>query len=873
MLDKEIKEVYEFLGSSADGLPSGEAEARIGKYGYNEFQHNDKVSKLSILLRQFKSTIVMILVFATIVSGFLGEWLDAGAIFTILLLNAVLGFTQEYKAEKAIDALKKLAAPKARVIRDGKIIYVESRLVVPGDILVLETGDRIPADARVIESSALETQESILTGESLPVRKHNRALDSELPLGDRKNMVFQGTIVTKGNGRAVVVATAMQTEMGKIAGMIQEADDQMTPLQEKLGKLGQWIGMLTLVVCGIVFAVGVWGGQEPLDMFIVAVSLAVAAIPEGLPAVITISLSFGVQRMLKRNALMRKLSSVQTLGSTTVICTDKTGTLTHNEMTVRKVFVDNTVLEVTGTGYNPEGEVIGRFDPMLFEIGALCNESTLIEESWTVTGDPTEACLLTSARKAGLLEKDLQDRHPRIGVVPFDSVRKRMTTIHKLYGKTLAYTKGAPDLLLELCTKKLVNGQVTDMTQEDKEKVLKVTQGFSDNALRVLGFAYREIEEKEEEEYSEQDETDLIFVGLQGMIDPPRQEVQEAIQKCRTAGIKVLMVTGDHKGTALAIAKELGIEGNAVDGKELDALDLDKDIDDIGIFARVSPEHKVKIVEALKRKGHIVAMTGDGVNDAPALKQADIGISMGISGTDVAQEASEMVLTDDNFTSIVNAVEEGRGIYDNIKKFVNYLLSSNFGEVLVLFVALLIGFKGADGSIIVPLLALQILWINLITDSLPALALGVDPVEDDIMLRKPRNPQQGIISRNMALNILVIGTLMCAATLYLFNLGLPDVDRARTLALTTLVVMEIVRLHMIRQSYHTSILGNKWLIWAVLAVLALQIIAIYTPLSQILGLVAIEWMDWVYILIVCAGMFAIGVVASHFIKVLTHERD
>ncbi len=868
---KDKKEVLDFYSSSESGLSSSEAEQHLEKYGENEIEQGEEISRLEIFLEQFKSSIVWVLIVATVISALLGEWIDATAILIILVLNAILGYIQEFRAEKSIEELKKLAAPKATVLRDGKPVEVESKNVVPGDVLLLETGDKIPADARILNSDSLQTQEAVLTGESVPVKKHSDTLTNGLEVGERKNMIFSGTVVTKGKGKAVVTETGMHTEMGQIADMIQSSGESMTPLQEKLDVLGHKLGILTLVVSAVVFLVGVFSGRSMLEMFLIAVSLAVAAIPEGLPAVITISLSYGVQRMLDENALVRRLPSVETLGSTTVICTDKTGTLTHNEMTVTKLFVDDRVVDVTGRGYEPDGEVQGKVDPMVFKIGALCNDSKLVEEEWTVVGDPTEGCLLTSARKAGLNEKKLEDEEPRIGSIPFDSKRKRMTTIHKTGDGRFAYMKGAPEVVLDRCDRRLVNGEVKELTDSDKEEILEANKDFSQNALRVLGFAYKKIEEKEE--YGEEDEQGMVFAGLQGMIDPPREEVREAIKKCKKAGIKVIMVTGDHKNTALAIADELGIEGKALEGKDMKNTNLEEEVEDIGVFARVSPEHKLAIINALKDNGHIVAMTGDGVNDAPALKKSDIGVAMRITGTDVAKEASEMILTDDNFASIVNAVEQGRGIYDNIKKFVNYLLSSNFGEVLALFLAMIIGFTGSDGNLIVPFLALQLLWINLVTDSLPALALGVDPPEKDIMSRKPRDPEEKIINSNMAWNIGVIGVLIAIPSLVLFDLYLPLEEKARTMATTSLVVMEIVRLQMIRQSYHVELGDNPYLIWSVLGVLTLQFIAVYTPLNSILGFVPLELVDWALVGIGGALMLIVGLGASGLIKRWTHKRD
>ena len=876
----ESKEYYRLLApkvlqemkSSVKGLSEGEAKARIEKYGPNELTAVAGKGKLAIFLEQFSSFIVYILIAATIISALLGEYVDAVVIGIILVLNAVMGFIQEYKAEKSIDALKRLASPQCVVIRDGKEKKVFSNTIVPGDILFLEPGEKIPADARILTEMNLTIEEASLTGESVPVHKHKDAISKSATLGDRKNMLYSSTIVTEGHGTAVVVGTGMNTQIGKIAHMIQSAPVEETPLQKRLKRLGTKLGMITIVVCVIVFFTGILRGGSVLEMFLAAVSLAVAAIPEGLPAVVTISLALGVQKMVKRNALIRKLPSVETLGSTTVICTDKTGTLTQNEMTVTKLYVDHETVEVSGTGYSPEGKIGRKVDSLLFRIGVLCNDASLDkdEKDWKITGDPTEGCLLTVAEKAGVDHNGLQKRLPRIDEKGFDSTRKMMTTIHKEGKKVFAYTKGAPDQIVKGCSKILVKGKVRKITAKDKEDILGANDGYASHALRVLGFAYQPLSSK----YSKKGlEKDMIFVGLQGMIDPPREEVKIAIEKCRSAGIKVVMITGDYKQTAVAVGEKIGLVGKAVEGEEIDKIDLDKHVEDIAIYARVDPEHKLKIVKALKKKGHIVAMTGDGINDAPALKQADIGVSMGITGTDVAKDASDMVLTDDNFTSIVNAVEEGRNIYDNIKKFVNYLLSSNMGEVLVLFVAMLIGFSDSAGAIVLPLVAIQILWMNLITDGLPALALGVDPVDPRSMEKPPRPPGSTIISRNMAWSIVVIGILVCVGTLYVFKRGLPDVTHARSMALTTIIVLEIVRLEMIRSQYHTKTLSNGWLNLAVLTVLGLQMIVLYTPLNHIFKVVPLSLGDWGLILSVSFVTYIIGVVASRIIRKVTHQTD
>ncbi|MEK6921447.1 MAG: HAD-IC family P-type ATPase, partial [Nanoarchaeota archaeon] len=640
---------------------------RLKQYGYNELKEAKKINPIIIFLRQFKSLLVYILLAAVIISFFLKEYVDAYVVLGILLFNAIFGFIQEYRAEKSIAALKKLASLKAKVIREGATHEIDARELVPGDILLLEEGDKIPADARVLETIHLKTLESALTGESNPVEKETDKLGNNLgdnfALGDQKNMVFAGTIITNGRGKAVVTGTGMQSQIGKIAKLIEEAEETLTPLQKNLDKVGKMLGIGTILVCLLIFILAVFKGEALLPAFLAAVALAVAAVPEGLPAVITITLAVGVQRMIKKNALIRKLPSVETLGCTTVICTDKTGTLTKNEMTVRQLYVNGKAVEVSGTGYKTEGHFFihgQKIDPkevsLLLKIGALNNNANLDGEK--VIGDPTEGCLLVSAVKAGIVRERLQQEEPRVEEIVFDSQRKCMSTIHKeTHGKRfLLYTKGAPDIVLTLCAKISMNGKVRTLTAKDKQAILEANHNFSSCALRVLAFAYKEISVKKsgqrEQTFSDADEKELIFVGLQGMIDPPRQEVKEAIRRCNDAGIRVVMITGDHATTAKAIGAELGLGTRVMEGQELEKREhLDDIVDTIDIYARVNPEHKLKIVDALQKKGHGVAMTGDGVNDAPALKKADIGIAMGITGTDVSKEASAMILTDDNFTS------------------------------------------------------------------------------------------------------------------------------------------------------------------------------------------------------------------------------
>jgi Ca2+-transporting ATPase len=852
---KSTEDVLRLLDATTKGLSDTQAENRLAKYGYNEIKEEEKISPVKIFISQFKSFIIGILLAAVIVSLLIGEKLDALVIGIILILNAVLGFIQEYKAEKSVEALKKMASLKAVVIRNGEKKKIDAKEIVPGDILVIETGEKVPADARVIESVNLHTQEAALTGESAAEKKQTEKIDADEGVADRNNMIYSGTIITRGRGLAVVTGTGMETEVGKIARMIQAAKDELTPLQKKLKQLGEYLGIATLLICFIVFGVGVLSGKPAAGMFIAALSLAVAAIPEGLPAVVTISLALGIRRMIKRNALIRKLPSVETLGSTTVICTDKTGTLTHNQMTVRKLFVNDRIIEVTGRGYKTEGqftkdgkEISAKNFEMLLKIGVLCNDAKLADND--VIGDPTEGALIVSAAKAGIYKSELEKQSPRLAEIQFDSERKRMSTYHHISGENTVCTKGAPDVIIDLCNRIMIDGRTFRMTREYRKKILDVNEQFAREALRVLGFAYKPSGKLEENE--------LVFVGLQAMIDPPREEAKESIKKCREAGIKVVMITGDYKLTAEAIGKELGIEGKAVDAKELDSIrNLENHIEEIGIYARVDPKHKIRIVEALQKKGYVVAMTGDGVNDAPALKKADIGIAMGITGTDVAKEASDMILTDDNFSSIVGAVEEGRGVYDNIKKFVEYLLSSNLGEILTIFAAIIMAgfFENA-----LPLLAIQILWINLLTDGLPALALGVDPKEPDIMQRKPRKKGEKILSGHIIFRMIAVGIIMMLGTLAMFKLYLPKgIIYAQTVAFTMLMMFQMFNVLSCRSEknslFRLGLFTNLKLIIAILISVALQLAVIYTPLNVMFKTMPLAAFDWVYIILVSSAVF------------------
>lgn len=855
-----ISEAIKSLKSSEKGLTKNEAEKRLEEFGYNEIKDTKKTYILKIFISQFKSFLIAILFIAVIVSLIINHKIDAFVIAVILILNAILGFIQEYKAEKSIQALKKLASQQSIVLRDRKEKKINSRELVSGDIILLETGEKIPADSRLIESINLHTQEASLTGESIAVRKEIKILDKETPVADRNNMVFSGTIITAGRGKAIVTSTGMNTEIGKIAKMIQKQKTKLTPLQIKLKKLGELLGIATIIICFLVFFAGIIAGIDTITMFITAISLAVAAIPEGLPAVVTISLALGTQRMIKRNVLIRKLPSVETLGSTTVICTDKTGTLTLNQMTVRKIFTNNKIITVTGRGYKPKGDFFYNKEKinkkeieLLLKAGALCNNAKLIDND--IIGDPTEGSLIVSAAKAGIIKEKLESKYPRIDEIEFTSERKRMSTFHNIDGKKTIYSKGAPDVLLNHCNKIYKNGKITRLTNEEKEKILKTNEKFAKQALRVLGFAFKPS--------NKLNEKDLVFIGLQAMIDPPRKEVKTAIEKCNKAGIKVVMITGDFKLTAETIGHELGIKGQAIDGAELDNIqNLKEHVENISIYARVNPAHKVKILEALKENKHVVAMTGDGVNDAPALKKADIGISMGITGTDVAKEASDMILTDDNFASIVNAVEEGRRVFDNIKKFLALLLSGNISEVLIIFLAILIGFTDPEtGVFVLPLIAIQILWINLITDGLPALALAVDPIEQGIMDKPPRNSKESIL-KGLGSYLFGYPIVMFIGVMWIFTTTLDssEIVKAQTMVFTSVIIFELFQAFSCRSltkpSFKVGIFDNKYLLGAVAISVLLQIAILYTSFFQnIFHVVALGLYDWVIIVLTASTGF------------------
>jgi Ca2+-transporting ATPase len=791
------------------GLTSQEAQERLKKYGLNELVAEKRRTALRMFLGQFKDIFILLLIAATIFSGIIGyyEYLsgqseqvleafaDVIIIGAIVIMVAITGFVQEYRAEKALDAMKKLTAPKAHVIRDGKDVIIPAREIVPGDILVLESGDQIAADARVLEAVELKTIEAVLTGESTPVNKDVSTVSEETPISERRNTLFTATHVVYGRGKALVTSTGMSTEFGKIAEMVQTTVAEETPLQRKLDKFASKIAKVVIGVVVVIFALEAFEVltqgfllENIIEAFISAIALAISAVPEGLPAIVTVALALGAREFARRHALVRRLSSAESLGAVTVICSDKTGTITKGEMTVREIYADGKLVEVTGVGYEPKGEfkvngktvTLGEDEKLLLKIGALCNNAQLRkkenENAWEIFGDPTEGALIVTATKAGLSREELEEEYPRIREVPFTSERKRMSTLHKnLQNEVFAYTKGAPEMILERCTHILENGQEVKLTEAKKVSVLKVNEQLASNALRVLAMAYKRLPSAVEQLADRAIEEELVFVGLQGMIDPPRQEAIEANKTCKKAGIKTVMITGDHKLTAMAIAKEVGIfsEGDLVlTGVELDRLDaaeFDQHVERVSVYARVSPEHKLRIVNGWKKKGHIAAMTGDGVNDAPAVKAADVGVSMGITGTDVTKEASDMVLTDDNFATIVKAVEEGRVIYDNIRKYARFLIACNFDELLVIgSFALLGGIFGAE-LFPLPLLPAMILWINLVTDGAPAVALATDPPDVDVMDRSPRKPKEGIL-HGMGRFIILSFMLQSIGTILVFSL-------------------------------------------------------------------------------------------------------
>ncbi|PKR87000.1 cation-translocating P-type ATPase [Heyndrickxia camelliae] len=864
------KDVEKVLNTNAKlGLTPKEVEKKRKQFGWNELDEGEKQSALLLFISQFKDFMVLVLLGATLVSGFLGEYIDAIAIIAIVLINGFLGYFQERKAEKSLQALKEMSAPQVTVLRDGKWLKIMSREVVVGDILRFSSGDRIGADLRIIQANNLEIEESALTGESIPSVKSTEIITKkDVGLGDMNNMAFMGTMVTRGNGIGIVTGIGMKTAMGEIAHMIQNADVMETPLQRRLEQLGKILIIVALLLTLLVVVVGVVHGHDVYSMFLAGVSLAVAAIPEGLPAIVTVALSLGVQRMIRKNAIVRKLPAVETLGCASVICSDKTGTMTQNKMTVTHIWSGGKSWSVTGTGYNPKGgfyekenEIKPQSEKSLYQLltfGLLCNHAELKmrEKDFYLDGDPTDGALLVSAMKAGLTRESLLGQFTIEKEFPFDSTRKMMSVVVRdKNNRRFVITKGAPDVLIGLCESILWEGKQVLFHHEYKNETQKTIEMLAGKALRNIAIAFKPIDNQTQILSEEEAEKDLIFIGLQGMIDPPRPEVKQAIQECKEAGIKTVMITGDHVITAKAIAKELGIlqsNSKVLDGQALNNMnveELENIVDDVSVFARVSPEHKLKIVKALQNRGHIVAMTGDGVNDAPAIKSADIGISMGITGTDVAKESSSLILLDDNFATIKAAIKEGRNIYENIRKFIRYLLASNVGEILVMLFAMILYLP-------LPLVPIQILWVNLVTDGLPAMALGLDQPEDNVMKRKPRHPKEGVFARGLGWKVISRGFLIGIATIIAFITVYhqhPDnLAYAQTIAFATLVLAQLIHVFDCRSErsiFSRNPFGNLFLVGAVLSSIILMVGVIYIPsLQPIFHTVPIIPRDWLLIL-------------------------
>ncbi|MGM8297478.1 calcium-transporting P-type ATPase, PMR1-type [Clostridium perfringens] len=849
-----------------NGLSSTEALRRLEKYGKNKLKTKKKKTLFKQFLSQLKDVMIYILIIAAIISAFLGEISDALIILLVIIINAVIGVIQESKAEKALDALKELSTPKALVKRDGSLKEILSEDIVPGDIVIIDAGRYIPGDLRLIDTANLKIEESAFTGESVPSEKDASFLpDKEIPIGDQNNMAFMSTLATYGRGVGVVVGTGMNTEIGKIAKMIEQEENDETPLQKKLSELGKILGFLAVGICILIFIISFFQGRDLLEMFLTSISLAVAAIPEGLPAIVAIVLALGVQRMVKKNAIIRKLPAVETLGSVSIICSDKTGTLTQNKMTVTTIYANDSYIKESEFNLNDNES------KLLVDCMVLCNDATYSEKSQT--GDPTEIALLESPFKLNILKEKLEKEFKRIDEIPFDSDRKLMTTVNLVDDKKArVFTKGALDSILSICNKISVNGKLLDFTKEYKAKVLENSNIMSDKALRVLAFAYKDI--SKENIVLDSLEKDLVFIGMVGMIDPPRLEVKDSIKLCKSAGITPVMITGDHKNTAFAIANELGIAediSQAITGHEIDKFkeeEFNEKIINYRVFARVSPEHKVKIVKAFKSHGNIVSMTGDGVNDAPSLKAADIGVAMGITGTDVSKGASDMILTDDNFSTIVSAVEEGRKIYLNIKKSIVFLLSCNLGEILTLFTAILLNWNS-------PLQPIHILWVNLITDSFPALALGVDKTKEDVMNNPPRNPKESIFIKSDKIQLIINGVLIGGITLFAFKLGerlyADSLIHAQTMAFVVLSVSQLFLSLSLRSNtksaFSLGIFSNKYLVYSILLGIFLQVIIISISfIANIFKVTPLLLYDWIVVILVSLIPFAINEILKLFRK-------
>ncbi len=872
-----VSETIKSLNSSKNGLTEAEAKKRLEEFGYNELEKGKGHSAITIFLSQFKNALIILLIFAGFLSLFLGEEIEAIAIFAIVLLNAILGFVQEYKAEKAIEALEKISAPTAIVLRDGKEQKIPAREIVPGDILILEAGDIISADSRLIELSSLQIDEASLTGESVPSKKLVESFKVGTPVADQENMAFMGSSVTYGKGRSIVTSIGMKTEFGKIAKSLQGTKEVQTPLQIKFTQLAKQIGIVAIILIIIVLITGTLQGTLFRTMLLLALALTVSTIPNSLPIIVTVGLSMGTKRLAKKNMLIKKLPAAESLGAATIICSDKTGTITKNQMTITDLFFNNQTVKVSGTGYAPEGnfsynnkQINPKQLELLLRIGYLCNSAKLVkkENKYEIIGDPTEGSLIVLGKKGKLEDDNLDKNFSLIEELPFDSDRKRMSVIfeNKINKKTEAYIKGAPDLLLKVCDRIVENGKVRKLTEKDRKQILKMNETFASQALRVLALAYNEISGSKK--YSiDNVESNLIFAGLVGMIDPPRDEVKQAILQCEEAGIRVMVITGDHAITTKAVAKKIGLfkKGDIVltgaDVEKMSDSELEEQIDKIRIIARAMPIQKSRVVDALQKNGHIVAMTGDGVNDAPALKKADIGIAMGITGTDVAKEVAKATLTDDNFATIVNAIEEGRNIYNKMIKSAKYLLSCNAGEITAVFMAIMLNFP-------LPLLPLQILLMNLLTDDFPALGLGFESSEEGIMKLPPRDPKEKPISKQIFLSIAIFGLIMGLGTLFMF-MQYKDINvpKAQTIAFTTLVMFQMFAVMSSRTLYsslkHLNPFSNLWLLGAVCVSLIVQAAVIYwAPLQAIFGTVPLLGMDWLKII----GISSLGFIMMEISK-------
>jgi len=886
---KSIDEILIGLKSSKTGLTNDEAEKRLEEFGYNELQKGKRITALIIFINQFKNALLLLLIAAGILSLFLGELIESIAIFGILILNALLGFVQEYKAEKAIEALEKMSAPTARVVRDGKEQKIPAREVVPGDIILLEAGDIVPADSRLLEISSLQIDEAALTGESVPSKKIIEPFKLGTSVADQENMAFMGTAVTYGKGKSIVVGTGMKTEFGKIATSLQTTREVQTPLQIKFAQLAKQIGIIAIILITLVLISGTLQGTLTFSkMLLFALALTVSTIPNSLPIIVTVGLSMGTKRLAKKNMLIKKLPAAESLGAATIVVSDKTGTITKNQMTITDIFYDNEIIKVSGAGYEPEGsfyidnkQINPRKMGRLLRIGYLCNNAKLVEKEnrFEVIGDPTEGSLIVLGKKGKLEDENLHHNFTFIEELPFDSDRKRMSVIfkNKVNGKTEAYVKGAPDILLKVCGRIIEKGKIRNLTKKDKEKIIDMNNSFAGKALRVIALAYREIPDSKEYDINNV-EKNLIFVGLVGMIDPPRDEVKQSIEQCREAGIKVMIITGDHAITTKAVAQQIGLfkKGDIVltgdDIEKMSDSEIEENVGKIRIIARALPIQKLRIVDALQKNGHIVAMTGDGVNDAPALKKADIGIAMGITGTDVAKEVSKATLVDDNFATIVNAIEEGRNIYDKMIKSAKYLLSCNAGEITAVFMAIMLKFP-------LPLLPLQILLMNLLTDDFPALGLGFESAEEGIMKYPPRDPKDKPISKMMFLSIILFGLIMGLGTLFIFMQykGI-DLSKAQTVAFTTLVMFQMFAV-MSSRSLLPSLkklnpFSNKWLFGAVCLSLVIQLAVIYwSPLQTIFGTVSLLAGDWFKIIGIASFGFVMMELSKLFIVPFSHKKE